>query len=144
MGIVVAAEASAAVAVAVEQTDRIDRVPVGWIEVLGKDLFEIGMVCLRRGSRCAEELAAEVVVDRDSAVVVVAAAGADVGIEVAVAVVGRRRSLAEIDRMHQAIVLVVFDPEVVQAMDSVGQLTIAGQTDWMEQMFGTAFFLRRG
>lgn len=142
MGIVVAA-AEASAAVAVEQTGRIGRVPVGWIEVPGKDLFEAEMACSRRGSRCAEELAAEVVVDRDSAVVVVAAAGAVVGIEVAVAVVGRRRSPAEVDRMHQAIVLVVFDLEVVQAMGSVGQLTVAGQMDWMEQMFGIAFFSKR-
>lgn len=105
----VAAEAIAAVGT-VEQTGRIGRAPVGWIEELGKGLSEAEMAYSRRGWRCVEELAAEVVVDRDSAVV--AAAGAAVGIQVAVAVFGRRRSPVEADIMHQAIVLAVFDPEV--------------------------------
>jgi hypothetical protein len=133
VGIVVAVAEASAVAVA-EQTGRIGRVPVGWIEAPGKGLFEVEMACSRRGSRCVEELAAEAVVDRGS--VAVAAAGAAVGIEiVVVAVFGWRRSPVGVDRMHQAIVPVVSGPEVVIATDFEEQLTVVDQTDWMEQMF---------
>lgn len=143
---VAAAEAVAAVDT-VEQTGRIGRAPVDWIEAPGKDLFEAEMACSRRGSRCAEELAAEEVVDRGSAAavaVVVAAVGAAVGIEVAVAVVVRRRSPVEADRRHQAIVLVVFDLGVVAAMGSVAQPIIGCQRDLMEQMFETVFSSKMG
>lgn len=101
------------------------------------------MACSRRGSRCVEELAAEAVVDRGSAVVV-AAAGVAVGIEiVVVAGVGRRRSLVEVGRMHQAIVPVVFGPGVVGAMDFEEQPIVVCQMDLMEQMFVTVFSSRR-
>ena len=137
MGTTVAAAEASAVAAA-EQTGRIDRVPVDWIEAPGKDSFEVEMTCSRRGSRCVEEQAAEAVVGRGSA------AGAVVGIEVAVAVTGQRRSLVEADRMHQAIVPVVFALEVVRAMGFEKQLTVAGRMDWMEQTFGIAFSSKRG
>lgn len=127
---VVVAEASAAVAVA-EQTGRIDRAPVGWTEALGKDLFEVEMTCLRRDLRCVEELAAEVLVGKDSVAV---------GIGVVVVAVGRRRSPVEAGRMHRAIVPVVSDPEVARAKGSEGRLIVVCRMDWMEQMFVTAFF----
>ena len=144
MGIVVAvAEASAVVAVA-EQTDMTGRVRVGWIEAPGKGLFEAEMACSRRDSRCVEELAAEVVVDKGSAVVVVAAAEGAVGIAIVVAtVVGRRRSPVEVDRMHQVIVPVVFEPEMAEAMDSEGQLIVVCQMDLMEQKFVIVFSSRK-
>jgi hypothetical protein len=128
VGIVVAvAEASAVVAA--EQTGRIGRVPVGWIEAPGKGSFGVEMACSRRGSRYVEGLAAE----------------AAVGIGVVVAVVGLRRSpVVEVDRMHPAIVPVVSDLEVVRAMGFEEQLTVEDQMDWMEQMFVTVSFSKRG
>ena len=101
------------------------------------------MACSRRGSRCVEELAAEVVADRGSAVVV-AAAGVAVDIEiVVVAALGRRRSLFEVGRMHQAIVPVMFGPEVVGAMDFEEQLIVVCQMDLKEQMFVIVFSSKR-
>lgn len=139
---IVVAVAEAFAVVAVAQTGRIGRVPADWIEVPGKGSFEAERACSRRGSRCVEELAAEVVVDRGSAVV--AAAGVAVGIEtVVVAGVGRRKSLVEVDRMHRAIVPVVFGPGFVGAMDFEEQLIIVGQMDLMEQMFEIVFSSRR-
>jgi hypothetical protein len=97
-------------------------------------LFEAEMACSRRGSRCVG----------GSAEVVAAAAGVAVGIEiVVVAGVGRRRSLVEIDRMHQAIVPVVFGLGAVGAMDFEEQLIVVGQMDLMEQMFVIVFSSRR-
>jgi hypothetical protein len=140
--VVAVAEASAVVAA--EQTGRIGRVPVGWIEAPGKGSFGVEMACSRRGSRYVEGLAAEAVVDRGFAVVV-AAAEAAVGIGVVVAVVGLRRSpVVEVDRMHPAIVPVVSDLEVVRAMGFEEQLTVEDQMDWMEQMFVTVSFSKRG
>jgi len=138
VGTTVAAAEASAVAAA-EQTDRIGRVPVDWIEAPGKDSFEVEMTCSRRGSRCVEEQAAEAVVGRGSAA---GSAGAVVGIEVAV--IGRRRSPVEADRMHQAIVPVVFALEVVRAMDFEEQLITVCQMDLKEQMFETVFSSRRG
>ena len=139
MGITVAAAEASAV-VAAEQTGRIDRAPVDWIEAPGKDLFGVEMTCSRKGLKCVEEQAAEAVVGRDSAAA--GSAGAAVGIEVAV--IGRRRSPVEADRMHQAIVPVVFALEVVRAMDFEEQLITVCQMDSKEQMFETVFSSRRG
>lgn len=100
------------------------------------------MTCSRRGSRCVEELATEAFVGKGS--VVVAAAGVAVGIEVVVAVVGRRRSPVEADIMHLAIVPVASGPEVARAMDFEEQLIIVCRTDWTERMFAIGFFSRRG
>lgn len=141
MGTTVAAAAGAAAVAAAEQTGRIDRVQVDWIEAPGKDSFEVEMTCSRRDSRCVEEQAAEAVVGRDSAAAG-GSAGAAVGIEVAV--IGRRRSPVEADRMHQAIVPVVFALEVVRAMDFEEQLITVCQMDLKEQMFETVFSSRRG
>lgn len=142
MGITVAvAVAEASAVVAAEQTDRIDRVPVDWIEAPGKDLFEVEMTCSRRGSKCVEEQAAEAVVGRDSAAA--GSAGAAVGIEVAVAVTGQRRSPVEADRMHQATVPVVSDLGVVRAMGFEEQLITVCRMDSREQMFETVFSSRR-
>jgi hypothetical protein len=93
--------------------------------------------------RRVEELAAEMVVGKDS--VVVAAAEVAAGIEMVVAEVGRRRSpVVEVDRMHQAIVPVVSGPEVARAMDFEEQLIVVCQMGWMEQMFVIVSFSRRG
>jgi hypothetical protein len=74
------------------------------------------MTCSRRDLKCVEELAAEEFVGRGFVVVVAAVAEAAVDTEVVVAVIGRRRSPVEADRMYLAIVPVASDPEVARAM----------------------------
>jgi len=59
-------------------------------------------------------------------------------------VTGQRRSPVEADRMHQAIVPVVSDLEVVRAMDFEEQLITVCQMGLKEQMFETVFSSRRG
>lgn len=133
--------AAVAEASAVGRTGRIGRVPADWIEAAGKDWSLAEVPCLRRGLRCVEEPAAEIV-DREPAVVVAAVAAADIEIVVAVVAV-RRRSPVEVGRRQQATVLVVFELEIVRAMSSVGRPIVVFQMDLREQMSGTEFSLKR-
>lgn len=135
---VAVAEASA-----VGRIGRIGRVPVGWIEGPGRGWRQAEVACWRRGLRCVEEAAAEAVVDRGSAGVAAAGTAADTG-TVVVAVAVRRRSPVEVGKRHQVTALVVSEPEVVQAMGSVGQLIVECQMDLRERMSATEFFSRKG